>query len=98
MGLIKPTPQPPVPGERVVGGLHVVAQGVIGLTVLAMLGILWGWLMSLLARHLGQGVPAALEVCVLVLMGALAVSTLTFGIWAILQNPWFKERARQRAR
>ena len=57
MGLIKPTPQPPVPGERAVGGLHVVAQGVIGLTVLAMLGILWGWLMSLLARHLARDVP-----------------------------------------
>lgn len=98
MGLIKPTPQPRVPGERVAGGLHLVAQGAIGLVVLAMVGILWGWLMVILARHLGSGFVGGLEVCVLVLMAALALSAFTFGVWAMLQNPWFKERARQRAR
>ena len=97
MSAIKPTPKATVPGERVVGRLHIAAQAVAGLTLLVMLGIAWGWLMSLLARHLGGGVGGALEVCVLILMGALAVAAVTFGIWAVLQMPWFKERARQRA-
>jgi len=98
MGLIKPTPQPSVPGERAAGGLLLAAQAIAALAVLAMLGILWGWLMAIVAGHLGSGFVGALQLCLLVLMGALAVSALAFGVWAVLQNPRFKQRARQRAR
>jgi hypothetical protein len=81
-----------VAGERATAGtahlglvIAAVAAGVAGF-------ILYGWWMSLLATHLGDGISGLLERCLLVLMGALGVALIGGVGWAVLQTRAVRRR------
>ena len=81
-----------VPGERVAAGVGRLALGVLGLVAAVAVAILWGWWMALLAGHHGEGVVGALEICVVVAMGAMAVAVLGGAVWSLLQAPQVRRR------
>jgi hypothetical protein len=83
-----------VAGERAAAGIGHVALLVANLAVVVAVAIVYGWLMSILARHIGEGVAGALEVCLLVLMGAIGVALIAGGTWAILQTRSVRRRLR----
>ena len=78
---------------RALAAAVVVMLAVVGL-VCAAAAIVYGWLMSILARHIGDGVGGALEVCLLILMGAIGVALIAGGAWATLQTRTVRRRLR----
>jgi hypothetical protein len=55
----------------------------------------WAWLMSLLAERVGGGLIGVMQICALVIMGALAVAVVAASGWAVLQAPQVRRRLRK---
>jgi len=69
----------------------MVISAALGVAALAF----WAWLMSLLAQRVGGGLIGVMQVCALVIMGAIAVAVVAGSGWAVLQAPQVRRRLRR---